>query len=590
MITDLRRLLDAADRRRLDRLTAGLVVAAVLHGVVGGALIGLLAALLRGQLGTAAWWLLALAVAAGAHHVVVTVEHARAREVSTALLTRVHDAVGAKLVTLPGGWFGPARPAEVATLTTKTALDVANAPVHLLGPVVSAFVTPATVALIALALDWRLGLVLIAGAPLFALGYRVHQRIVERDERVYAEATTRTTGRVLEFADQQPVLRAFAGTGAHGGSVHRPLADALAGQRTAMRGVVLGAAGASIPLVVAIQAVLAATLAVGALLAVGGSVDAGVLVGLLVLAVRFSEPLTAVADVAAGLRMAAVGVRRVERFLATPTLPEPDDPSALAEPGRIRVELRDVGYGYEPGRPVLHGFSFTAEPGSPTAVVGPSGAGKSTLLRLVARGDDPWSGSVRIGGTDLRDLGTAAVLRLVSVVDQDPYLFAGTLEDNVRMGATDAVAAAGLDRVAAASRVDEIVERLPQGWETPVGEGGGTLSRGERQRVAIARALLRDSPVVLLDEVTSSLDPTNEQLVGEAVTELARDRVVIVVAHRLQTVRSADRIVVVDGGRVVDVGDHDELVGRPGVYRRFVRSRRAAADWSLVGVGPPGDR
>ena len=396
---------------------------------------------------------------------------------------------------------------------------------------------------------------------------------------MYAESTTRTTERVLEFADQQPVLRAFAGAGVHGATVHRPLADALDGQRSAMRGVVLGAAGASVPLVVAIQAVLAATLAAGALLAAGGSVDAGVLAGLLVLAVRFSEPLTAVADVAAGLRMAAVGARRVERFLATPTLSEPDAPAALAEPGRIRVELSDVGYGYEPGRPVLHGFSFAAEPGSPTAVVGPSGAGKSTVLRLVARADDPWSGSVRIGGTDVRELGTDAVLRLVSVVEQDPYLFAGTLEDNVRMGAPGA---GGLDRVAAAARVDEIVERLPLGWATPIGEGGGTLSRGERQRVAIARALLRGSPVVLLDEVTSSLDPANEQLVAEAVTALARDRVVIVVAHRLQTVRSAERIVVVDGGRVVDVGGHNELAARPGVYRRFVLSRETAGSRPLV--------
>ncbi|MCF7553733.1 ABC transporter ATP-binding protein [Pseudonocardia sp. WMMC193] len=567
MIRDLRGLLP--DPRPFDLLVGLLVVAAVLHGVVGGLLIGLLTALLAGELAGASWWLLGVAVAALAHHAVLVVAHSRARGVSAVLLVRVQAAIGEKLTTLPGGWFAPARPAEVAALTTKTALDVANAPVHLLGPVVTGFVTPATVAVIALTLDWRLGVVLVAGAPLFALGYRLHQRIVERDERVWAESTTRTTERVLEFADQQPVLRAFAG------GPHRPLADALTAQRDAMRGIVFGAAGASVPLIVAIQAVLAAALAVGAFLAAGQAVDAGLLVGILVLAVRFAEPLTAVADVAAGLRMAGVGVGRVQRFLATPTLPEP---VSAAVPGpRISLELRNVDYGYAPDRPVLHGVSLVAEPGSLTAVVGSSGAGKSTLLKLIARADDPWAGAVLLGGADLRALGTAAVLDLVSVVDQEPFLLAGTLEENVRMGRHG-----DLDRVAAAARVDEIVERLPHGWATPVGEAGGALSRGERQRVAIARALLRDTPVVLLDEVTSALDATNERLVGEAVAALARDRVVVVVAHRLQTVLAADRIVVLDDGRIADVGAHSELRERPGRYRRFVESRTAAVDWSLT--------
>lgn len=582
MIRSLRRLLDPADRRGLDRLLAALVVAAVLHGVAGGALIGLLTALFRGATGTAGWWVLALGVVTVVHHGVLAAAHRWARGVSAALLTRVHHAVGEKLTTLPGGWFTPARPAEVSALTTTTALHVANAPVHLLGPVVSASVAPATVAVIALVLDPRLGLVLLAGAPLFAVGYRLHQRIVERDERVYAASTTRTTERVLEFAAQQPVLRAFAGTSVHGAAAYRPLARALDAQDRAMRGVVLGAAGASVPLVVAVQAVLATTLAVGAALAQGGDVDAGVLVGTLVLAVRFAEPLTAVADVAAGLRMAAVGVGRVERFLALPTLPEPEVPAPPATPGRIGVELRDVGFGYAPGRPVLRSVSLSAAPGTLTALVGPSGAGKSTVLRLVARGDDPWSGAVSVGGTDLRALGSEQVLRLVSVVEQDPFLFSGTLADNVRLGTPDA-GDDDLARVAAAARVDEIVARLPRGWATPVGGSGDTVSRGERQRIAIARALLRDSPVVLLDEVTSSLDPTNEQLVGEAVAELARDRAVIVVAHRLQTVLAADRIVVLDDGRVVDHGTHAELAARPGPYRRFVDSRHAAAGWSLVG-------
>ncbi|MGV9317148.1 ABC transporter ATP-binding protein, partial [Streptomyces sp. NPDC003691] len=327
--------------------------------------------------------------------------------------------------------------------------------------------------------------------------------------------------------------------------------------------------------------VLTAVLALTVMLALGGGGDIAVLIAVMVLAVRFVEPLTAVAEVAGGLRIAGVGLRRFREVLDIPPLPEPARPAAAGPPS---VEFREVSFGYTPDRTVLHSLSFRAEPGTLTALVGPSGAGKSTVLSLIARFHDPDSGAVLVGDRDVRELGTERLLNRIALVSQHPYLFEESIADNI-LRARPGAGPDELDRVVRLARVDEIAARLPDGLGTRVGEGGATLSGGERQRVSIARALLKDAPIVLLDEVTSSLDAVNERLVQQAVTRLAADRTVLVVAHRLETVEGADRILVLDGGRVTESGSHQELLRLGGVYSRFVDRRRRAAAWRLTGTG-----
>ena len=215
------------------------------------------------------------------------------------------------------------------------------------------------------------------------------------------------------------------------------------------------------------------------------------------------------------------------------------------------------------------------------AIVGPSGSGKTTIARLIARFWDTGSGTVRVSGTDVRDMPTAQLMEQLSMVFQDVYLFDDTLDANVRIG--DPAADDEQVRWAAdLAGVTEIVDRLPHGWDTRVGEGGRALSGGERQRVSIARALLKRAPIVLLDEATSSLDPQNEAVVGAGVRELvAEGRSVVVVAHRIATVRHADRILFLDGGRLVEAGDHEALLAAGGRYADFWRERRAAAGWTI---------
>jgi ATP-binding cassette subfamily B protein len=217
---------------------------------------------------------------------------------------------------------------------------------------------------------------------------------------------------------------------------------------------------------------------------------------------------------------------------------------------------------------VIDEVSLSVPQGQRLAVVGPSGAGKTTLLQLLARFYDVDGGAVRVGGVDVRAIDTEALMARIAIVFQEVYLFDGTIEENVRLGRPDA-GEAEVRAAATAARLDEVIERLPRGWETNVGEGGALLSGGERQRVSIARALLKDAPIVLLDEVTSALDPVNEAAVHEGIERLMAGRTVVMVAHRMRTVRRADRIAFLDGGRIVEEGGHDELLRRGGRYAEF---------------------
>ncbi|RFU84856.1 ABC transporter ATP-binding protein [Streptomyces triticagri] len=574
MIRTLLRVLGHEYARPVRRTVALMTAAAVAEGLSYALLVPLLRALF-GSTPEDAWpWLAAFGAAVAGCAVLRFVSDLSGFRAGTSLLRGMYHRLGDHLARLPIGWFRGGRLGEVSVLASQGVLQAMGVIAHLLAPFVSALVTPLTVLAVLLAFNWQLGLAALAAAPLVAAVQVWTARSMAATDAERHRRDHEATGRVVEYLQAQPVLRA----GGHGGERFRLLDDSLRNMRDASRRSTLAALPGSLGLTLVVQAMFSVLLVVGAYLALDGSVGAAEVLAILVLAARCADPLLSLAGIGGRLRAARQELGRLDAVLSTRPLPEPAEP---AQPASHGLEFESVSFRHGDRR-VLDGLSLSVPQGGRLAVVGPSGAGKSTLLQLVARFYDVEAGAVRMGGVDVRAMRTEDLMARIAIVFQDVYLFDGTIEENVRIGRPGADEAA-VRAAASAARLDEVVERLPGGWAAQVGEGGARLSGGERQRVSIARALLKDAPVVLLDEVTSALDPVNEAAVHEGIERLMAGRTVVMVAHRMRTVQRADRVAFLDGGRIVEQGGHDELLRRGGRYAGFWEI--AAGMGTGVGVG-----
>lgn len=581
MIRSLLAVLGPEHRRPVLVYLVWLAGYAVLEGVAVSALVPIVVALLEGRPVDAGLWLLVLAVAASLAAFVYYRQAMHGFRVAIDVLDTLHERIGAHVARIPLGWFSDETVGRLSRIATQGVGSIVMSLAHLLEPLVIGTVTPATIAIVVLAVDWRLGLVAVVAAPLILLCFRASARLLGRSDELADEAAVTAGNRVLEFARHQPVLRAFGRTA--GG--YAPLEQAVEAQRSVgrtqlnwtVRGMLLSGA--------TIQLTFSAMVGVVVLLAGAPAGQSIALVALLALLARFIGPLDMVSELSGGLRMARNDLERVRAVLDVPPLPEPSLPAVLAPERRGEIVFDGVGFTYGDDSPrVLDGVAFRVRPGSVTALVGRSGSGKTTVTRLAARFHDATSGTVRIGGTDVREQTTAQLMEQLALVFQDVYLFDDTIAANVRLGRPSATESE-LRRAAELAGLDEIVDRLPSGWATRVGEGGAALSGGERQRVSISRALLKRAPIVLLDEATAALDAGNEALVRRSLQELARHGTVLVIAHTPAMIASADRVLVLDGGRIVGDGTHPDLLAADPDYAALWADRAEAASWKLVEQG-----
>lgn len=491
------------------------------------------------------------------------------------LIRSLHQRLGDGIARLPLGWFRSSTAGRMSRMVSTELMNVGESLAHQIGPFVKTIASAAVMLIGSFVWDWRLGVVLAIATPVFVLLLRISQRILDRGKRISTPAEEDLADRIVEFARCQGALRSCGRSGSFT-ELRRANDRVLSTQRTDLwhglvANLLYGLAG---------QLIVVALVVVAAQLALGGQLGPLQTIAFIGLSLRFMQTLTEVGESLMGVEERRVQLDLIDEVLGARPLPEPAESALQTTPGS--VELRHVGFGYQPGRPVLRDVSLSASPGQMLALVGPSGSGKTTIAKLLARFHDAESGQVLVGGADVRDQTVADLMTGESIVFQDVYLFDDTLEANVRVGRQEATDDE-VRRAAARAGVTEIVDRLPDGWDTRVGEGGRALSGGERQRVSVARALLKNAPVVLLDEATSSLDPENEANIVAAMEELRAHATLVVIAHKLDTIRSADQIVVLDDdGSVAQRGRHDDLYEVPGRYRDFCLAREKAEGWRLA--------
>ena len=476
-----------------------------------------------------------------------------------------------RLRKLPLGYFGKR---DLADLTETIMGDVNRMEhvwSHVLGYLYGAYISTAIIAVCLLVYDWRLAIACLWGVPV-AFGLLFGSRkIAARNAERTKKAAVRVSDGIQEALENVREIRATNQEERYLNGLNQKIDEheRVTIQGELGTGLFVNAAS------VIMRLGVATTILVGANLILSGSIDFMLLFLFLLVITRVYAPFDQSLALIAEMFVSQVSADRMNEIYDTPTA----EGAVKFEPKGHDIVFEHVGFSYDE-KEVLHDVSFTAKEGEVTALVGPSGSGKSTCARLAARLWDISKGVIRVGGVDISTIDPEVLLRDYSMVFQDVVLFDDTVMENIRLGkrgATDEEVRAA----AKAANCDEFVHRLPQGYNTPIGENGAKLSGGERQRISIARALLKDAPIVLLDEATASLDVENETRVQGALSRLLVGKTVLVIAHRMRTVEAADKIIVLADGRVAEEGTPAELMNNNGLYHRMVDLQRQSAGWRL---------
>jgi ATP-binding cassette subfamily B protein len=485
-------------------------------------------------------------------------------------------ALGEYLRRLPMGFFKGRDPGDITALMLQDYTNVESMLSHLLMDAIGSVALPLVFLAYLFPLDWRMTLVTVSVIPVAILVAFVTRALIIKLGERHVTSKNAASSRMLEYLDGMKNIKAHNLQGkkfVRLESAFRKLkTDSIRLEAGSGPAVILGA--------IILNAGIALIMVFGVRYLLDGSLSLVNFLFFLIVGTRMYDPLVKVLMSFAELSYYSLSASRISKLFEEKVLPESE--SSPVGTGND-IEFRNVTFRYH-DRDVLKSVSFSLRENTMTALVGPSGSGKSTVTRLIARFWDANSGEILIGGRPLRDYRTEDLMSRISMVFQDVYLFNDTILNNIKVGKSDATR----DEVIAAAkqaRCHEFISALPNGYDTMVGEGGNTLSGGEKQRVSIARAILKNAPVVLLDEATASLDPENEVYIQQAIAELIKGRTIVVIAHRLSTVTRADQIIVLRDGVIAESGAHDALLASGGAYADMWAEQRKAHSWKLRGVG-----
>lgn len=489
-------------------------------------------------------------------------------------VARERIALGDRLRNVPMGFFHDNSVGDITATVTTDLNFLENYSMHILDKVTTGVLSMIVMAGCILAFDWRIGLIFVAGIllsfPIYSHMQKKGKALSAKRQKIQSEAVAAT----LEYVQGISVVKSFNMCDKNLSDIE----DAYESNAAASYGVerVFTPLNMTYSMVFRISACMIMLCA--GILAVGGDLSFANLAVILIASFTIFNPIEVMGQMTTMIRTMDAALDRVERIKQAKKIDENGRDIPLDS---FDIGFEHVSFAYENGNPILKDVSFSIPQGSMTAIVGPSGGGKTTITRLIARFWDVQEGSITIGGHDVKEFTCDSLLKNMSMVFQNVYLFHDTIENNIKFGCPDATHEQVVEAAKKACCHD-FISALPQGYDTVIGEGGSTLSGGEKQRISIARAMLKDAPIILLDEATASVDPENEVHLQQAISALVKNKTLIVIAHRLSTIRDADQILVVDNGKIVEKGVHAELIQQKGIYQKFWNIRQKARNWKLA--------
>ena len=483
---------------------------------------------------------------------------------------RIH--IGDRMKYMPMGYFNDHNLGNLTSVVTTTMGDIENNASMVLTNILGGYIHAAIITIVMLCIDWRIGLTILCGILLFTWCIGRLQKKSETVSPQRQQAQEALVSNVLEYVQGMLIVKSFNLGQNSNSKMRQAILDSkdknLKLERT------------FVPYNMLQQIILYGTsilvIVEGLYFYLNGTMALSICLLMTVASFMLFSQLQSAGNTSSLLRLLDVSIDKVNEIDNTPVMDEHGKP---INPPNYNIVFDDVSFSYGEHK-ILDHVSLSIPEKTVTAIVGPSGAGKSTLCNLIARFWDVDDGKITIGGIEVRDYTLDSLLTNISEVFQKVYLFADTIENNIKFGNP---AASHNEVVKAAQKAccHDFIMSLPDGYDTVIGEGGATLSGGEKQRISIARAILKDAPIIILDEATSSVDPENENLLMGAIAELTKNKTVIMIAHRLKTVRNADQIFVLSGGHIVQTGKHEDLIRQPGIYADFIGIRKKAIGWKL---------